>query len=140
MRLYHYTHAGHLPSIFAEGVLRTTDPNLDMLDHSVKPQVVWLTDQPVLLDEGMRDGLYHEKRQIRFTVEAPRAKRWLDWAPAKNMDPEWRSIMIKTGGGIEAAGHWYVSPRPIPRPDWVEIHDMWTDKVISGLSETGTLR
>lgn len=120
VRLYHYTHPGHLASIIEEGSIRTTDSNLGMTAW-IPPNVVWLTDEAVLLDEGTRDGLYSAKREVRFEVEALRAKRWLEWAPAQNMDPEWRDIIIRSGGGMEAAEHWFVSTRPIPRADWRSV-------------------
>lgn len=120
MRLYHFTHPGHLASIIAQGVLRTTDNNIDP-STPVSPDVVWLTDEPVLLDEGHRDGLYAKKRQIRFEVDAPRARRWLDWVPVQTMDPNWKDTIIRSGGGIEAAEHWWVSVKPIPRANWKGI-------------------
>lgn len=119
--LYHFTHPGHLASIIAEGVLRTSDSNLDPYDPFVEPRVLWLTDLPVLIDEGTRDGLYAEKRQIRFEVEAPRARRWMDWAPAKTMDQNWKELLLRRSGGMEAAEHWWVSVKPVPRANWKGI-------------------
>jgi hypothetical protein len=32
-----------------------------------------------------------------------------------------RSLLIKTGGGLERAEHWYVFPAPIPSSRWVSV-------------------
>jgi hypothetical protein len=85
------------------------------------PDVVWLldVDTPGDHDHGLTGSVY-DKRVVRFTVEVP-AIRWFDWAPATEMHPAWRGRLIKLGGGMEAAGHWYVFPRGIPANHWREI-------------------
>jgi hypothetical protein len=121
MTFFHFTHPGHLPSIMAEGVLRTTESNVSFTRPHAGPDVVWLIDQaePDFGDEHDH-GLYPAKQGIRIEV-AVRAIRWLDWAWTSLMTHKDRSLLIKTGGGLERAEHWYVFPAPIPSSRWVSV-------------------
>lgn len=129
---FHFTARAHLPSILGAGTLLPSESNvgsplLGPGQEHLGPDVVWLLDQPVL---DANHGLYAEatgKDQVVFEVEVP-AIRWLDWAPAADMDPQWREIFIRTGGGIEAAEHWYVFPAAIPRRRWVSARVVEDDE------------
>jgi hypothetical protein len=127
MTYFHLTHAGHLPSILAERVLRTTESNVSLVRTHAGPDVVWLFDQaePDFGDEHDH-GLYVAKREIRVQVDV-RAIRWLDWAWSARMDPDDHKTLIKAGGGLERAEHWYVLPAPIPSRRWVSITNTNTD-------------
>lgn len=136
MTYFHFTHAFHLPRILATGYLKTTESNIGSPfpvpfgphGERVGPDVVWLFDTPE--PEWANDkahGLYPDKRRIRFEVDV-KAVRWLDWAPAKQMAPEWRELFLQGAGGLEAAERWYVLPSPIYRKRWVDIIDTTTGK------------
>jgi hypothetical protein len=127
---FHFTSIHHLPFIIGDGFLNVTDPYLDQHNPHAGPPVVWLLDEPEVpegidvFERVLAHGISVEKRRIRFEVECKGAIRWLDWAPARQMDPEWRDIQIRTGGGIERAEHWYVKPAPVWRKHWVRIEDL----------------
>lgn len=130
MRLYHFTGEFHLPSIEEEGVLRTTDANLFRTGPSpLTPeaavrgqQVVWLLDEPEVRGSGVQaNGLYPAKREVRIEVDVKDAQRWLQWLTTRKHDSEWVRIIIRQGGGMSRAKHWWVCPRPIPREQWVSI-------------------
>ena len=150
MMLYHFTTALHVPSILAEGVLRTTDPNL-FPDGPVTYRneetgrlvtlggpiqgtpVVWLLDtSTVEYDHGIGDGTGpgYDKRAVRFTVEVRGAMPWLRWITARKFDAAHVARIVRAGGGRAAARHWYVVPRPIPRGEWIEVTDMAAGRAI----------
>lgn len=143
MSFFHFTHIGHLNSIILEGRLRVTESNIGApyavpqgpsgLDAG--PRVVWLTDLDALpLDEDTHPlylGLYPEKRRIRFEVDVP-AIRWLDWAPAARMDPDWRETFVRSAGGPDVVEHWYVFPAPVREPRWVSVRDVVRDVDVIG--------
>lgn len=124
--LYHFTHPAHLPVILTDQVLRPSESNFDPYAEHAGPDVVWLTDLPVIQpveDHPLTMGLTEEKRRVRFEVIVP-AIRWLDWLPVQSMHPAWRATLIETGGGIQVAESWYVLPAPIRSTSWVEVrHD-----------------
>ena len=139
MTYFHYTHIGHLPSICQQRRLLPSESNVGApfrvgagpVGENAGPPVVWLLDEPVILNpDPQAHGLYPEKRRIRIEVDV-RAIRWLDWAPAAAMDPEWRRIFIQTAGGPEVVEHWYVVPAPIRDRRWVSIRDMDNDMPIA---------
>lgn len=133
MSFYHFTHIGHLLPIFRDGMLRPTESNVDMFAPHAGPDVVWLLDQPTPFGPGSGDqlhGLYPDKRRIRFAVDV-KAIRWLDWAPAKAMDPEWRASFLRAAGGEEVAESWYVWPAPIRASRWTEVRDLVEDTELS---------
>lgn len=139
MRLYHFTHPGHLPAIFDAAMLTTTESNIGApfategpTGLHAGPDVVWLLDSPTIevlpgpTDADMTHGLYPEKRAVRFEVDVP-GIRWLDWAPASAMSSDWRDVLIRSAGGMEAVEHWYIFPAPIRQRRWVEVRNMVTD-------------
>jgi hypothetical protein len=126
MILYHFTSEHHLPTILAEGVLRTTDPNL----FGTGPTTYINRDTGEVFEE-------FDKRAVRITVEVRDARRWLDWLKARKYDAKWVQIIISAGGGKAAARHWYVVPRPVVRAEWVEVRDMRTGEAIEGLYGDG---
>lgn len=126
MKLYHFTSTWHLPRIEADGVLRTTESNGDIRpgrDHA-KPDVVWLLDTDDLagLPHGLA-GSAVDKTRVRITIDLPdyRVERWTDWATRHGVDDLTKVILIESGGGWEAAQHWYVSEAPIRRRFWVDV-------------------
>lgn len=125
---YHFTSAYHLESITASGVIIPSESNIGSPDRTMPPygphlgpDVVWLLDtpDPYAFDHGLTGSLY-DKRMIRIGVRVP-AIKWTEWAPAERMSPEWRSLLIKAGGGPDAADHWYIWPSPIRRGRWTDI-------------------
>lgn len=123
MTFYHYTSLFRLPQIREAGVILTTESNVSNRVPNAGPPVVWLTDLPDLGEttHGLEGSLY-DKKQVRIEVRVP-AIRWLDWAPALNRKGDNnRERLIITGGGMEAAEHWYVWPSPIRAVRWGEIH------------------
>ena len=130
MRLYHFTHPLHLPSILADGRLRTTESNVSFSRARVGPDVVWLIDEPEPDFSGEHShGLYGAKQQVRFEVEVPGIK-WTNWAWAARMTALDRDTLINSGGGIERAEHWYVFPAPIVARRWCSVVDMATGEAI----------
>ena len=145
--LYHFTSEHHLPSIVADGVLRTTDPNLfatgpaTFMDTKtgevitvggpiLGQPVVWFFDTPTVPsgDHGL-DGSTG-KNALRVTVVVDDGRLWLDWVKVRRHDPGWVRLVVRTGGGERCARHWYVVPRPVTRAEWVEVRDMRTAKLV----------
>ena len=124
-KLYHYTAREHLPSIMAEGVLRTTESNLDFRRADAGPRVVWLLDTPTATDasHGLSYSVY-DKTAVRIEVRPQKAVRWAEWAKSQPAyDRTTAAVLARTGGGPEAAAHWWVSESPIPSSEWVEVHE-----------------
>jgi hypothetical protein len=133
--LYHWTSLAHLRSILESGVLRTTESNVGSPGLVLKPagehygpDVVWLLDVPVLhhnhgltMSPDSQIQMRHDKTEVRITVRVTDATAWTRWAPAKEMHPEWRRAFLKGAGGRDAARHWWVVEREIPRDEWLEI-------------------
>lgn len=125
--LYHYTATGHLASILAEGRLRLTDSQVDG-----RP-AVWFLDTPTTegRDHGLSGSVW-DKTEVRVTVRA-RAVRWLDWvatlppstrAAVGGTLGRWIPTIVRTGGGPEAAAHWWVAFEPVTiRPHDVAVRD-----------------
>lgn len=155
MRLYHFTDQVHLPEIMRSQVLETTESNIGSPDPDWKPfgshlgpDVVWLLDTPAIdAAHGLIRHPSHvasllavgyseeetDKTRIRFEVSIPKhhVHKWTKWHPARSrMNPTWRSALIQSAGGDEAASHWWVSTSPIPAKQWVEVRDVGTDQVL----------
>lgn len=145
MTFYHFTSSLHWPIIQMSGFLKTVEsnvgsvaPNESPYGTHVGPDVVWLVDQPGFTDPTPTyHGLSLMKRQVRFEVDVP-AIRWLDWAPARQMDPNWRETFIRMGGGMTAAEHWYVFPARILSRRWVDVIDTATGESLLTPSGTAT--
>jgi hypothetical protein len=119
--LFHFTAAAHLEQILADRLIKTTESNISMMIANAGPPVVWLTDTPTAeLGHGLNLGS-HDKTAVRFEVDVP-GIRWMDWAPKSTMDPRWVEILLRIGGGQEAADHWYIWPAPIRSDRWRAIH------------------
>lgn len=141
MTFYHYTSLHHLPKIQADGVITTTESNFSLYTAHAGPAVVWLTDLPDLgeTSHGL-EGSFYDKKQVRIEVRVP-AIRWLDWEPAlTGMDKQSRAILIDTGGGMTAAGHWYIWPAPIRANRWGGIHTFpdRPDRMVKQIGPSGT--
>lgn len=121
---YHFTSKHHWVDIEADQKIRTTESNLHMTVDHFGPDVVWLVDT-VDVEDG-EHGLGPWKRSVRIEVNVP-AIRWLDWAPVANMNARWKANLIKAGGGIECAKHWYIWPNPIPSEKWLDVTDYEND-------------
>lgn len=124
---YHFTCRENFRGILSSEVLLTTESNVGSpipdwkpFGANYGPPVVWLLDTPEInFDHGLSGGVF-DKTTVRIAVDVP-AIRWLDWEPASRMHYKWKKSFIKTGGGQEAASHWYVWPLPIKKNHWVEI-------------------
>ena len=120
MRLYHYTSVEHLPLILADGFLKTVTSNISPAWPDRHPQVVWLTtsDDPADGTMGLA-GSSVDKYAIRITVDVDRRSvhKWLTWARARGVDPNWLKALTSVGG----AGTWRVVERPILSAQWVHI-------------------
>lgn len=135
-KFYHFTSKAHLPYIVWDGVILPSEsnvgspvPTLEPSGVGVGPDVVWLLDVP---DVEFNHGLYAEKtgkNEVRFEVDVP-AIRWLDWAPASQMNPAWRELFVRSAGGEEAASHWYVFPAKIAKEHWLGVYDTATGEKI----------
>lgn len=124
MILYHFTSTLHWPRIEAAGFIKTTESNLHPVQQHYGPDVAWFLDTPDLdYDHGLIAFSPVDKTAVRITVDVPDkwVRSWLDWADAQGIDPDWRSIMIETGGGIDAARHWMVTFRPIRSDRWTHV-------------------
>jgi len=122
VQLYHFTSTLHLPLIERDGFIRTTESNVSFLRPNAGPAVVWLMDSPDAdgADHGL-GGSIVDKKAVRITVRA-HAERWADWYKRQpNGDAITFASMIRTGGGPEAASHWWVAEQPIPRDQWVGV-------------------
>lgn len=122
--LTHYTSTVHLPHILRAGELTTTESNVSLFTPHAGPDVVWALDTAWMPGSEMPHGLSGMKTQARIefsTLKLKRAERWLDWEPAAKMDDAWKAIMIKTGGGIDAASHWWVVPHPVISRHWTRV-------------------
>jgi hypothetical protein len=117
LTLYHFTAAvtSHASSILARGAIETTESNASLERVHAGPPVVWLTDSPEVADIAWSAVM---KKGARFTVEVDGAVRWLDWADARGYPVDW---LVRSGGGIEAASHWFVRERPIHKWDVTEF-------------------
>lgn len=132
---YHFTSVEHWIDIQQTGLIYPTESNvgspLQGLEPSgvrLGPDVVWLLDGPDLGDAGHGlTGSIHDKTAVCIEVDVP-AIRWLDWEFTAKMNPAWRSITIKTGGGDDAAARWYVWPAAIPRQRWHRVITTTNDK------------
>jgi|OM-RGC.v1.025547082 hypothetical protein len=118
---YHFTSRIHLPAIEASGFLRTTDSILSADPSAGGPPCVWLLDVPETQghSHGLTGGIA-DKTEVRFSVEVPSKNvfHWLTWADSNGIDPQWRDVMVESGGGWEAADHWFCVFRKVPRVQW----------------------
>jgi hypothetical protein len=120
--LYHFTSVYHLTAIEASGFIGTTESNLSFQREHVGPPVVWLLDTPTADDapHGL-DGSAVNKRGVRIAVRT-KAERWVDWvARQPNADAASKDVLIRTGGGPQAASHWWVTEQRIPRSEWESV-------------------
>lgn len=126
--LYHFTSEHHLPLIRQAGFIRTTESNLSFIEEHVGADVVWLLDQPDPHDapHGLVGSVF-DKRAVRITVQV-NAERWTDWVKRQpRYDAQQAAILVRTGGGPEAASHWWVTEQAIPRENWLEVARLGID-------------
>jgi len=120
--LYHFTSTMHLPLIERAGFIRTTESNLSFLRGHAGPDVVWLMDSDSAdgATHGL-DGSVVDKKAVRITVRV-QAERWTEWVKRQpGYDPLTAASLVRTGGGTEAASHWWVTEQPIPREQWLRV-------------------
>ena len=146
MLLYHHTCQLHLRSIMKDQNITRTESNVALgapdetsLQH-VGPDVVWLTSQPTVKNEGWNrfvfsaDGdrrqkppAHWQKGRIRVSVSVNYAHRWRQWAKKQGSTPETIKVLHDTGGD---SYHWWVSEQDIPIEHWVRIDDTSTMKCL----------
>lgn len=133
MTFYHFTSEEALHGIESHGLILPTESNVGSVSENMPPMgeglgpdVVWLIDSPDRpannrnkINHGLF-GTLGDKTAVRIEVEVP-AIRWYDWAPAQQMNPTWKELLITASGGPAASDHWYVFPAPIPRSRWVRV-------------------
>jgi len=118
--LYHFTSLHHLPAILQSGELRPTDSLVDGVPG------LWFLDIPSAAQPHGLDGSSVDKRAVRITVRA-RAEHWLTWVKTQPIHPVFKDSYIKTGGGLDAAKHWYMTLGPVPRSQWVAVEQRLSD-------------
>jgi hypothetical protein len=114
--LYHFTSPEHLKSIEADGVITTTESNVNAFGGG--PRVVWLTDDPDPGKAGWAEGSLYDKTAVRITVEVPDAYPWLAWAGEQGIEEYWKNALVSAGGGPDAAASWWVVERPVHTSEW----------------------
>ena len=116
--LYHYTTTEHLESIRTDGYLRTTDsvllPGAPSFETRTARTVVWLTDS-VVWRQRWQQGSTADKSEIRFVLRMKEedVHHWREWARMHGSPPRWMAHIERTGGGKQAANHWFVVEHPI---------------------------
>lgn len=146
--LHHYTAVHWLPVIISSGYIATTESNCAEVPHS-GPDVAWLTtDDGSIIDyvesavgpalrldfatgQMVPDPDPHpayDRTRIRITVRTRRARRWSDWFKAAGFQRDSAWIRRLTAGCRWST--WWVSPTPVPVADWVEVRDIFTDRVL----------
>ena len=118
--LYHFTSVHHLSHIKADGFLKATESNLSFLREHAGPDVVWFLDTPTADDapHGLVNA-YVDKKAVRISVRAV-GERWLDWVVRQpGFDADTMDILIRTGGGDEAAAHWWVVEGKVRASAWM---------------------
>lgn len=147
--LYHFTSEHHLREIISEGKLTLTKSNTSISgDGEGDPKVLWLLDQSsadgahhglepdprnvALIEQAKARGMKvanADKREVRFTVPVGSARRWTEWVKGQKQERVqtrrgvWLAsdVLIASGGGAEAASHWWVTEREVPASEWIEV-------------------
>ncbi len=114
--LYHFTTKAHLPSILREGKLRLTDSQVSGDEPGTVIGAVWFLDTPTCdwADHGLSGSIW-DKREVRLTVRTRDAVPWVPWARSRMTDKTsriWYEATVNTGGGPDAAAHWWVTFEP----------------------------
>jgi hypothetical protein len=132
--LYHYTHELWLSEIYRDGIINTTESNIGFPETHFGPDVVWALDTDWMPDGAdLPHGLLPQKTLARIAFKTPkRAYKWTDWSWVEKMKPDWKETMIRTGGGQEAADHWWVVDHPIISRHWTAIELFDKGKWVAG--------
>lgn len=146
--LHHFTAVYWLPRIIDSGFIDTTESNCSETKHA-GPDVAWFTTDdgsdldviqrhvgPALrLDWETRQMVpdpdphpAFDRTRIRITVRTRRARRWSDWLKATGFQRDSAWLRRLTAGCRWST--WWVSPTPVPTTDWVEVRDIFTDRVL----------
>jgi hypothetical protein len=154
MRLYHFTSEHHIQQILADQKLRLAGANITApWQGNLDESCVWFLDTPTLeFDHGLsaasklgwganlkpavRDK--YDKTRIRLTVDLDRSDPlrglrpvgWIGWAHEQGINDTWFNAIVKAGGGIEAAKHWWITTGEVPAERWVEIENVATGQVL----------
>ena len=115
MSYWHFTSLMHAEDILQQGVILPTESNVSFTDDHHGPDVVWLLDTPTV---QFSHGLTEHKTAARFEVEVP-AIKWTEWEWTSRMEDWVRRALVKSGGGEEAADHWFIWPAGIHRRNWL---------------------
>jgi hypothetical protein len=137
MKLYHYTCTRHLPKILEDGFLKTVESNVSLKREHAGPDVVWLTDEDDLQQPDRYPGwatplALVDKTGVRFTVEIEDAIPWRSFARHHKVQMLVYATLNDTGSN--AADHWYVVPRQIPRTEWRQVAIKRGEAEASGIS------
>jgi len=138
MNLYHYTAMAYLPSILEHGLLAKAENPTSF--STFGPPAVFFTTDPSPKGHGLVSGRYVKRNELRLPtgakvpyfpnkrkvriqveVEGNKLHHWFDWS---DLEPRFRKIMVRAGGGMQKAKTWYFTVQPIPVQAFkaVEIH------------------
>lgn len=144
MLLYHFTAEEHLDQIMSAGLSKGDVP----ISERDGVNAVWLTSDKKTDGHGLSESRemtsdersalsdltgrvvppgtrFADKRAIRITVKILQSDRKLKYWPkyaAKKLEPAWRAILNKTGGGKEKT--WYLYFGVIPPDQFESVDDL----------------
>ena len=102
-KFYHYTTQRHLKEIYESGVIKTTESNVSVIEHS-GPDVVWLfneriTKVPKMLYSQFA-GVQVPKCEVELIVDLDKSElsRADKFMKRHHADPKWLRALEETGG------------------------------------------
>jgi len=126
--MYHYTSGHHLPLIYSDEKLKTTESNIgspvpawEPCGVRLGPDAVWVTD----VDDARAcplglAGSYFDKTEVRFTLELgdEQVLPWIPWALNQGAHPDWLARLAESCDPDRT----FVVTQSIPIHQWVAIH------------------
>lgn len=157
--LYHYTAPtdSHFGSIINQGFIKTCESNASLSKNHAGPDVSWFLDRRIkpgedhglLFDPRSRAhrevgihalGNAKQRAVIEVAVPLAEAHLWIDWVVEQDgYEKGTREIMVKTGGGMSQAKHWYVVTRPVTTREWISATNFVTGEQFTVNALTGSL-
>jgi hypothetical protein len=116
--LFHYTApvTSHLGAILADGVIKTTEPNISFERRHAGPDVVWLTDSDDTTMQDWATDISPLKQLAVLGVELDpeRVFHWPAWSRGHGIEDVTYEGLAASGGDPE---RWWVAPQPIQKWD-----------------------